>query len=243
MEQAAQDFAQTYVALFAWSWSWWAGGDEPGVSVIGQVLSAVRPITRWATAAALALGIVGAGVTLVVRRRGTDLAALVLGVSRTVLAVSAAWLLLASAWALGDRMGGWIVGRGNGVTEFRDHVARAAAQADPIVAMSLSIVGLACCLTFIGVLVARVVLAVLIAAGMPVLAAGSVLGGGPLRIAGTWAVAVVAFDPLAALVYRVGHAVTMRADEPVVVLMVASVTSFMAAGMLPLAARVSGSVR
>ena len=88
-------------------------------------------------------------------------------------------------------------------------------------ALSLSIVGLACCLTFVGVLVARVVLAVLIAAGMPVLAAGSVLGGGPLRIAGTWAVAVVAFDPLAALVYRVGHAVTMRADEPVVVLMVA----------------------
>src|SRR5690606_18274087 len=124
-----------------------------------------------------ALGIVGAGVALVVRRRGSDLAAMLLAVSRTVLTVSAAWLLLASAWALGDRMGRWIVGRGNGVAEYRDHVAHAAAQADPIVALSLSIVGLACCLTFIGVLVARVVLAVLIAAGMPVLASGSVLGG------------------------------------------------------------------
>jgi hypothetical protein len=243
MEQAAQDFAQTYVALLGWSWSWWSSGGDPDISQVGEFAAAVRPVTRWATAALLALGLVGAGVTLAVRRRGSDLADVVLGVSRALLVVSAGWLILASAWSLGDRMGRWIVGRSAGVGAYRDSVAEAATKADPVVALMLSIVGVACCLAFACVLLGRVVLVVVLVAGMPVLAAGSILSGRTLRMAGAWAVAVVAFDPLAALVYRVGHGLAVRAEQPVVVLLVACVTSFMAAGMLPLTARVAGAVR
>jgi hypothetical protein len=243
MEQAAQDFAQTYVSLLTWSWSWWSGGNDPGVGQVGQVVAAVRPVTRWATAALLALTVVAGGFALIVRRRGSDLAAIVLGVSRVLLVVSSGWLVLASSWALGDRIGRWIVGGGNEVGELRDHVARASTEAEPVVALTLSIVGVACCLAFTCVLLARVVLGVVLVAGMPVLAAGSILSGRALRGAGAWAVAVVAFDPLSALVYRIGHALVMQAEQPVVVLLVACVTSFMAAGMLPLVARVAGSSR
>jgi hypothetical protein len=243
MEQAAQDFAQTYVSLLTWSWSWWSGSGDPGIAQVGQVVTAVRPVTRWATSALLALAVVAGGFALVVRRRGSDLAAIVLGLTRVLLVVSAGWLVFASAWSLGDRIGRWIVGGGNGVGELRDHVAEASTEAEPVVALTLSIVGVACCLAFACVLLVRVVLGVVLAAGMPVLAAGSLLSGPALRGAGAWAVAVVAFDPLSALVYRVGHALAMQTEQPVVVLLVACVTSFMAACMFPLAARVAGTSR
>lgn len=243
MEQAAEDFAQTYVSLLAWSWTWWFSGDDPGIAQVSQVVTAVRPVTRWVAAAVLALGVVGVATVLIVHRRGRDLAAAVLGLARALLVVAAGWLVLASAWAFGDRIAGWIAGRTSGVGEYRDHVARAATEADPVVALTLSIVGVACCLAFVGVLLARVVLAVLLAAGMPVLATGSLLRARSLRLVGAWAIAVIAFEPLTALVYRVGHALVMRADHPVIVLLVACLTSFLAAGMLPATARVAGAGR
>lgn len=243
MDNAAQDFAQTYVSLLTWSWSWWSGDSDPGIAQVGQLADALAPVSRWAAAAVLALGLVVVGLALVIRRRGGDLAALVLGLSRALLVVAGGWLVLLSAWSLGDRVGRWIVGRRDGVGEYRDHVAGAITQADPLVAMMLSIVGVACCLAFACVLLARVVIGVVLAVGVPVLAAASILGGRALRVAVAWALAVVVFDPLSAIVYRVGHALVIRADQPVVVLLVASVTSFMAAGMLPMAARVAGAAR
>lgn len=243
MEQAAQDFAQTYASLLAWVLSWWSERGAPGVSEVGALVTAVRPASKWTAAAVLALSMVGVGILLIVRRRGADLATAVMGLGRALLVVSAGWLVLASAWSLGDRIGRWVIGGGAGVQAYTEHVSRAAAQADPLVGLMLSIVGVACCLAFAAVLVARVFLAVLLAAGMPVLAAGSLLSARALRIAGGWAVAVVAFDPLCAVVYRVGHALVTRAEEPVVVLLVAAVTSFTAAGVLPVAARVAGVSR
>ena len=243
MEQAAQDFAQTYAGLLAWSLTWWSDRGAPGVAEVGDVVAVLRPVMKWTASVLLALALVGVGMLLAVRRRGADLAGAVMGLGRALLVVSAGWLVLASAWSLGDRLGGWIIGRSAGVQTYTEHVARAAAQADPLVALMLSIVGVACCLAFAAVLVVRVILAVVVAAAMPVLAAGSLLSARALRIVGAWAIAVVAFDPLCAVVYRVGHALVVRAEEPVVVLLVASVTSFTAAGMLPIAARVAGAAR
>ncbi|MFN8183122.1 MAG: hypothetical protein U0R23_01720 [Candidatus Nanopelagicales bacterium] len=240
MEPVAQSFAHTYTSLLAWALAWWADGGGWGLPEVRSQVAALGPVTRWATAASLALSLVAVGLVVIVRRRGDDVAGALVGAGRALLAVSAGWLVLASGWSLGGHVAGWIVGRSAGVGDYRRQVEEALSTADPVVALTLSIVGIACCLGFISVVLVRLVVAILIAAGMPVIAAGSVLGARALRTVTAWGVAVVAFEPLSAVVYRVGHALVLRAQEPVLVLLVAAVTSFLAASMLPLTARIVG---
>ena len=240
MEQVVQSFAHTYASLLAWALAWWADGGGWGLPEVRAQVADLRPVTRWVTAALLALGLVAAGAVIIVRRRGQDAAAAVVGTGRALLAVSMGWLILASGWALGDHLAGWILGRSAGVGEYRQQVEEAVSAADPVVALSLSIVGIACCLGFISAVLMRLVVTVLIAAGMPVIAAGSLFGARALRTVAAWGVAVIVFEPLSAVVYRVGHALVLDADEPVLVLLVSAVTSFLAASTLPLTARLVG---
>jgi hypothetical protein len=240
MEQVAQSFAHTYASLLAWALTWWADGGGWGLPEVRAQVGDLRPVTRWATAALLALGLVAVALVMVVRRRGEDVAAAVVGAGRALLAVSAGWLILASGWSFGNHVAGWILGRSTGVGEYRREVEEAVSAADPVVALTLSIVGIACCLGFISAVLVRLVVAVLIVVGMPVIAAGSLFGARALRTVAAWGVAVIAFEPLSAVVYRVGHALALNAREPVLVLLVAAVTSFLAASMLPLTARLVG---
>jgi len=240
MEQVAQSFAHTYASLLAWALTWWADGGGWGLPEVKAQVGELRPVTRWATAALLALALVAAGLVMVVRRRGEDLAVAVIGAGRALLAVSAGWLILASGWSLGNHLAGWVLGRSAGVDDYRREVEEAVAAADPVLALTLSIVGIACCLAFISAVLARLVMVILIAAGMPVIAAGSLFGARALRTVAAWGVAVIAFEPLSAVVYRVGHALVLNAKEPVLVLLVAAVTSFLAASTLPLTARIVG---
>ena len=155
-----------------------------GVPEVRAQVGDLRPVTRWATAALLALGLVAVGLVMVVRRRGEDVAAAVVGAGRALLAVSAGWLILASGWSLGNHVAGWILGRSTGVGEYRREVEEAVSAADPVVALTLSIVGIACCLGFVSAVLVRLVVAVLIVVGMPVIAAGSLFGARALRTVG-----------------------------------------------------------
>jgi uncharacterized membrane protein YhaH (DUF805 family) len=64
-----------------------------------------------------------------------------------------------------------------------------------------------------------------------------------LRSLVAWLVAVLAFKPLAALVYRVSHDLVTSTREPVLVLVVVCLTFTAAAGLLPAVARVAAGVR
>lgn len=244
MEQSLQSFAATYSSLMGWSLQWWLGEDRPGVPALRNQMGDLRPVSLWLGAAVLAFSLVASGVLVMLRRRGEDLAAMLLGLGRVALMVSGGWLLLSSSWALGDALSRWILGRRGGVAEYRTAVVQAMTQADPAVAMMLSIVGIAACLGFVSVVLVRFVVAVLLAIGLPVLAAtGGRLGMHARRVAWGWAVAVVAFQPVSAVLYRIGHGLIMRVEEPVLVLLVAALTFFLAAASLPALARIAGSPR
>jgi len=244
MEQVSQSFVDTYASLLAWALNWWSGEGSPGVSDLRAQVAGMRPVSRWVTAALLAVGLVVCAASLMIRRRGSDLADVLVGLARTALAVSAGWLVLASAWSLGDAVAAWILGRDSGLRELRSHLAEAATRADPGLALLLSIVGIACCLGFVAAVLARFVIAAMLVVGLPVLAAGSVTPGGPgLRTGIAWVVAVVAFQPLSAAVYRVGHGLALHAQAPVLVLLIPGLTLFLAASTLPLAARLAGGGR
>ena len=89
--------AESFVTLLDWALRWWLSGRDPGLALIRDNVTELRPVMRWVGAVALALAIVAAGVLLMVRRRGADLADLTLGVGRFVVALSAGWLVFASA--------------------------------------------------------------------------------------------------------------------------------------------------
>ena len=55
--------------------------------------------------------------------------------------------------------------------------------------------------------------------------------------------AVVAFQPVSAVLYRIGHGLALQVQEPVLVLLISALTFFLAAGSLPALARIAGSPR
>lgn len=244
MEQVSQSFASTYSSLMGWSLHWWLGDDRPGLPALRNQMGDLRPVSIWAGAAVLAVSLVASAVLVMLRRRGEDLAAMLLVLGRVALMVSGGWLLLSSSWSLGDALSNWILGQRGGVAEYRAEVTQAMSQADPAVAMMLSIVGIATCLGFVAVVLVRFVIAGLLAIGMPVLAAaGGRLGVHARRVAWGWAVAVVAFQPVSAVLYRIGHGLALQVQEPVLVLLISALTFFLAAGSLPALARIAGSPR
>lgn len=227
-----------------WSLHWWLGEDRPGLPALRGQMADMKPVSIWVGAAILAVSLVASGVLVMLRRRGEDLAAMLLGLGRVALTVSGGWLLLSSTWALGEALSAWILGQRGGVAEYRAEVAQAMSQADPAVAMMLAIVGIASCLGFVAVVLVRFVVAGMLAIGMPVLAAaGGRMGLHVRRVAWGWAVAVVAFQPVSAVLYRIGHALALQVREPVLVLLISALTFFLAAGSLPMLARIAGSPR
>lgn len=244
MAQISESFAQTYSALVAWALTWWLGGEDAGLPALRASAGELRAVSHWLTAAGLAISVVVAGALLTLRRRGSDLADLLLGLARTLLTVSAGWLLIASTWTLGDAVARWIIGPRPAIPEFRTQVLEAVTRADPAIGMTLSIVGIGCCLAFVATVLARFVLAVVLAVGLPVLAATSLVRGrGGWRLALAWLAAVLAFKPLSAVVYRVGHGLLVSAHDPVLVLLISALVFLLAAGLLPAVARVAAVPR
>lgn len=237
-------YAQTYSRLVAWALTWWLDGKGVALPDLRAVVVSMHPVSRWLTAATLAVSVVIAGSVLMLRRSGGDLADVLQGLARTVLTLSAGWLLIASSWSLGDAMARWIVGPRSAVPELREQVAEAVTRADPTVGLTLSIVGIGCCLTFVAMVLVRFVIAVVLAVCLPVLAATSVLRGrGGWQLAVAWLVAVLAFKPLTAVIYRVGHGLLVTADDPVLVLLISALMFLLAAAVLPAGARVAGARR
>ncbi len=239
---AQNSLAESFVTLLDWALRWWIAGDDPGLGLVKDVTGQLGPVTRWASSVALALAIVVFAVLLVVRRRGSDLADLVLSLGRMLLVVSAGWLVFAAGWALSDALGRWIIGGRSGVGEYVAAVTEALADAEPALAMTLSVLGMSAVLSFIAVVLARFVLAVLLVAGTPVLAATAVSRRAVgLRLAAGWLLAVLAFRPLASVVYRVGHGLVTDSGQPVIVLLSVSLTFLLSAAMLPAVARLGGA--
>ncbi len=236
--------AESFVTLLDWALRWWLSGRDPGLALIRDNVTELRPVMRWVGAVALALAIVAAGVLLMVRRRGADLADLTLGVGRFVVALSAGWLVFASGWALCDALGSWILGGRPDAGPYVDAVTTALSDAEPAIAMTLSVLGMAAVLGFVAVVLARFVIAVLLVAGIPAVAAASVFrGAGSLRVALAWLLAVLAFRPLSAIIYRVSHDLVTMSREPIVVLLVVTMTFLLSAAMLPGVARLAANGR
>lgn len=236
---AAEDFGSAFASLVQWLISWWTAGRDPGLALIADATSRMWPVVKWVSAAALAIALVTAGVVLMVRRRGTDLAAAVVGLGRFLLIISAGWLILACAWSLSDAVARWLLGGSVNPEQYREDLTAALSNVEPVLAMTLSVAGIAACLSLIAVIVARFVLAVILTVTVPVLAAFSIAGSlSALRRALSWLVAVIAFRPIAFLVLRSGQQLNNHVRDDLLVLVVAVVTFAAAALVLPLTAHV-----
>jgi hypothetical protein len=232
------DVGDSFVRLLEWALTWWLAGDDPGLAALRRNVAAVAPVTRWITAVALAVGLLLAAVVVAARRRGGDLAEAVVGLGRFLLLLSAGWLLLAAGWSMSDGLARWIVGGRAGASEYVGSVRAALAAAEPTMARTMAVVGTAAVLGFVAMVMARVVLTVLIAVALPVLAAVGLRRPAPgMRVALAWVVAIIAFRPIAALVYRVSHDLVTASREPVVVLIVVCLTFLLSAALLPGVAR------
>lgn len=236
--------AESFATLLDWALRWWLSGGDPGLALIRENVTDLGPVMRWVGAVMLSLALVGAAVLLMVRRRGSDLADLVLGLGRFLFALSAGWLLFASGWALSEALGRWIIGGRPDTDDYLDAVTTALSDAEPALAMTLSVLGMAAVLGFIAVVLARFVVAVLLAAGVPAVAAASVFRGSTsLRLVCGWLLAVVAFRPLTAVIYRISHDLVTSSREPIVILLVVTLTFLLSAAMLPAVARLAAGGR
>jgi hypothetical protein len=243
LEGLSASFAQTFTSLVEWALSWWVGGDDPGLGALRGAVMAIRPVTSWAVAAALAVSVVIAGGMLLIRRNGQDLAGLLLGLGRSVLVFSAGWLILASCWTLSDAVARWLIGGRPDAAAYVESVMNATSAVDPALGLTMSIVGIGCCLSFVAAVLSRFVIAVLLAVVLPVLAAMSVVRADAFGRGLAWLVAVMAFKPLVAVVYRVCHGLLTTTDDPVVVLLVATLSFLLAALLLPATAHVVAGLR
>lgn len=230
----------SFVRVLDWALGWWLGGHDPGLAFIRRTVSALDVVTRWTAFAALAVAVVVALTMLTARRRGSDLADLVVGVGRFLLVMSGGWLLLAAAWSASDGLGRWIIGERGDRSGYVGAVEEAMQQADPTMARTLAVVGTAAVLGFVAVVVARLVVTILVAVALPVLAAAS-LGRRPRVWRGSlaWVLAVLAFQPLAAVVYRASHGLVTDGQDPVLVLVVVCLTFLLIAALLPGVARLA----
>lgn len=239
----ADSFGQAFTSLLGWALAWWVGGEDPGLATLRENAEAIRPVTAWVTAAVLACSLVASAVVVMVRRRGSDLAALTLGLARSALVASGGWLVLASSWSLSDGLARWLVGGRPQTATFTSSVSAALTELDPPLALTLSIVGIASCLGFVAMVLARFVIAVVLSVGLPAMAALSVLRSvGSVRLAVAWITAVIVFKPVNAIVYRVGHSLLSNARDPVLVLLIAALSFLLAAALLPAMARMFGGI-
>ena len=85
----AQSFGEAFTSLVGWALAWWVGGDDPDLAMLRANVMAIRPVTSWLAAVVLGVSVVLAAVVVMVRRNGADLAALVIGLTRSALVVSA----------------------------------------------------------------------------------------------------------------------------------------------------------
>lgn len=239
----AQSFGEAFTSLVGWALAWWVGGDDPDLAMLRANVMAICPVTSWLAAVVLGVSVVLAAVVVMVRRNGADLAALVIGLTRSALVVSAGWLLLASSWSMSDGLSRWLLGSRPDIDAYADAVSAAMSQVDPAIGLTLSIVGIAACLGFVAAALARFVIAVLLAVGLPAMAATTVVrGAGGMRLGLSWVVAVMAFKPLNAIVYRVGHGLVSATDDPVLVLLTVALTFLLAAALLPGIASLAGGL-
>jgi hypothetical protein len=215
----------SFVTLIDWVLGWWVGGQDPGWTMIGREVAAVRPVSRWLAFSVVAVTIVIAGLQVALKRRGEPVADVMAGAARTLLALSAGWLLVAAAWSMSEAVAQWLIGRGAAAPAVRQAVAAAIPQVDPLLASTLCIVGIAGCLGFVAVSLARVAIMIVVAFLMPAAAA---LPIGLWRALLAWVVAVI---------YRVGHTLITGEKDPLVVLLAAVLMFILAAAMLPILVR------
>lgn len=238
VDGAAEAFGRTFVSLVTWLLTWWVSGQDPGLAVLRQVIGDVWPVVRWAAAAALALGLVAGAALLAVRRRGSDLAHMTTGLARFLLALSAGWLVMASGWRMSEALSRWILAGGTDPRTYRQDLEAALASVEPVLALTLSVAGIAACLALVAAVLLRFVIAVLVMVCLPVVAGLSVARPTPaLRHVLIWFAAVLVFRPLAYLVSRVGQELHAGIGDPLVLLVIAVLTFLVSAMILPVTAR------
>jgi hypothetical protein len=239
----AQSFGEAFTSLVGWALAWWVGGDDPDLAMLRANVTAIRPVSSWLAAVVLGVSVVVAAGVVMVRRSGADLAALVIGLARSALVISAGWLLLASSWSMSDGVSRWLLGSRPDIDAYEGAVSAAMSRLDPAIGLTLSIVGIASCLGFVAAVLARFVIAVLLSVGLPAMAALTVVrGAATMRLGLSWVVAVMAFKPLNAIVYRVGHGLVSSTEDPVMVLLAVSLTFLLAAALLPGVARLASGL-
>lgn len=236
---SAEVFAATFTSLVEWLLDWWIAGHDPGLALVRNAVLQLWPVMRWLSAAVLAGSLVCAAVVIMLRRRGSDLAQLAIGVGRFLLVVAGGWLLIASSWVLCDALADWLLGGSVKASSYGRDLADALGRTEPVLSLTLSVAGIAACLVLVAVIVARFVLAVVFTAVLPVASAASLAAGRASfsRLTG-WLIAVLVFRPLAFLVVRAGLHMHSQTRESVVLVIVCLVTLVLAASVLPMTARI-----
>jgi hypothetical protein len=232
--QVGQSLDVSFVELVDWVLGWWVTGKDPGLTMISRQVDAIAPVSRWLAFSVLAIVVAIAGLQIAMQRRGEPLADVLVGGVRVLLALAAGWLLIASAWAISDALARWLIGGRAGAAGVGQAVAKAIPEVDPLLASTLSIVGIAGCLAFAACSLARVVIVVVVACVVPAAAA---LPNSAWRVGLTWLGAVFVVKPINAVVYRAGHGLITGENDPLLVLIAAASMFVLAAGMLPMMAR------
>ncbi|MCU0295488.1 MAG: hypothetical protein MUD05_05460 [Candidatus Nanopelagicales bacterium] len=232
--QVGQSLDASFVTLVDWVLSWWVAGQDPGLTMIGRQVDTIRPVSRWLAFSVLAIVVAIAGLQVALKRRGEPLADALVGGVRVLLALSAGWLLMASAWAMSDALARWLIGGRTGAAGVGQAVAEAIPEVDPLLASTLSIVGIAGCLALAACSLARVVIVVVVACIVPAAAA---LPSRAWRVGLAWVGAVIVVKPVNAVIYRVGRSLITGESDPLLVLIATTSMFVLAAGMLPMMAR------
>ncbi len=181
-----------------------AGLDQP--AVLGAQ-SALRPVLLGALTAAVLVQ----SIRIVALRRAEPLAVVATGLARFVLATALGLVVMQAALLSGDALAQLLLGDGAGAAgDVGAVVAGKLANRDGLTEPFLLLLAAVCVLLLAAALwmtlVLRQVALLVIAAALPLAAAGSVTAStrGWLVRLGPWALALVVYKPAAALVFDVG---------------------------------------
>lgn len=242
---AAATFIHALEGILTWALDLWTGGTGADWGAMRQAAAATAPAVRWLAAAAMATSLVVGAVRVMYHRRGETAADIGVGLLSFVVLSVVSWAAVGAAWTVSEALSQWVLDPAHAdPAGYAGAVLGGLQQVDPALAVMLSVLGIAACVALSVALLARAAAAVGLALILPVVAAGGARSAG-LRALG-WALALLAYRPLIAVLYRMLHAVVVvpgQATQPVQTVVVGVSGPLLAAACLPLLLRHLGEAR
>lgn len=228
-------FLTMAAGVLEWVAAWWS--EVPSLSLSGGFGSQMRSYVVGLSVALLVMGLVVQAGRMIWMRRAAPLVDAVTGMSTYVLVVALAVPLTAGALTAGDAFAAGLLAGGVDEQVAARVVAELAGTRHAGVVVLLGLLASSAGVLLAAIMLLREVSVLLLAATLPVAAAGRLLPGvgewlpSVLR----WVAALVLWKPAAALVYAAGHHL-MTPEEPRS-LLVGVVTLGLTAATLPALAR------